>query len=100
MKMSASKMNASVGAVITSIAFVGFSFAANAAIAGSPLVATEDLESTMDVVDTKDDVAGAKEIEVNEAKESVIAGKESAAADKDNIQQEVKSGAQGPDGAA
>jgi hypothetical protein len=99
MKMSISKMKASVGAVITSIAFVGLSLAANAAFAGSPLVASDDLESTMDVVDTKDDVAGAKEIEVSEAKESLIADKESAAADKDKVQEEVKSGAQGPDGA-
>lgn len=60
---------------------------------GTAFAAPSDLDVTMDVIDTTDDVAGAKEIDVGEKQEAAIAGKDTIA-DVDNVQQEVQSGVQ------
>jgi len=91
-------MKTLTGLVTTSIMTALLGLAANVALAAAPAAATpapaaSDLDVTMDVVDTTDDVAGAKEIDVGEAQEAASAGKDTAA-DADNVQQEVQSGAQ------
>lgn len=102
-------MQMSAKFVITSLMTAALGCTANIALAAPPTQpvaaatpappapAASDLDVTMDVVDTTDDVAGAKEIDVGDASEAVGVAP-GTTTDADNVQEEVQSGAQDTSG--